>query len=300
MSRFARTPVRLGLAAATATGLVAAGVTGAQAAAHRPAAAQGAVLHATIDNGKLSLNGDTTFPAGRLALTVKAVDKESEVEVVNLHPGFTFKDARDDLRTFGQSFDKQGNPSKQGLKALNHLINHTTLIGGLDVAKGKTGHATLVVPQLDGQTVVFNDSGQLPKQKTVLNVGAASGAQSLPAADAKVVATTHRRFQGDDVLPANGIIRFTNKSAESPHFMFMQHVKEGTTRKQVIEGLQSDAPPDFVRKGMAGTDVVGEGQSMNMSVNLPAGEYALMCFFPDPKTGMPHAFMGMVNIVHLK
>jgi hypothetical protein len=25
-----------------------------------------------------------------------------------------------------------------------------------------------------------------------------------------------------------------------------------------------------------------------------------MCFFPDPKTGDPHAFMGMVRIVHLR
>jgi hypothetical protein len=32
---------------------------------------------------------------------------------------------------------------------------------------------------------------------------------------------------------------------------------------------------------------------------LPAGDYAEMCFFPDLKTGMPHAMMGMVRIVHL-
>jgi hypothetical protein len=124
MSRFARTPVRLGLAAATATGLVAAGITGAQAAAHRPAAVQGAVLKATIDSGQLTLNGDTTFPAGRLYLTLKAVGKESELAVVNLHAGFTFKELRSDIRTFGESFDKQGNPSKAGLRALNLAINH--------------------------------------------------------------------------------------------------------------------------------------------------------------------------------
>jgi hypothetical protein len=300
MSRLKRTSVRIGLAAVSATGLVAAGMSGAQAAPHRPAAASGAVLKATIEGGKLTLSGDTTFPAGRLALSLKAVDKESEVEVVNLHPGFTLKDARNDLMTFGSSMDKNGNPSKKGLKALNHLINHTTLLGGLDVAKGKTGHATLLVPQLDGQTVVFNDSGQLPKQKTVLNVGSAAGPQTLPAADATVKAKTTRRFGGADVLPANGVIRFKNVSTESPHFMFMQHVKEGTTRKQVIDGLQSNSRPDWALKGDAGTDVVGEGQAMDVSVNLPAGEYALMCFFPDPKTGMPHAFMGMVKIVHLK
>lgn len=300
MSRIVRTSVRVGLAAATASGLIAAGMSGAQAAPHHPAAVQGATLKAVIDGGKLTLNGDTTFPAGRLALSLKAVGKESEVEVVNLHPGYMFKDARHDLSTFGASYDKNGNPSDKGLKALRHLIAHTTLLGGLDVAGGKTEQATLLIPHLSGTTVVFNDSGDLPKQQTVLTVGSAAGPQSLPAANARVDATTSKRFQGDNVLPAKGVIRFENESTESPHFMFMQHVKEGTTRKQVIEALQSNAQPAFGRKGMAGTDVVGKGQEMNLSVNLPAGEYALMCFFPDPKTGMPHALMGMVNIVHLK
>ena len=299
MSQLVRTSVRVGLAAATAAALAAAGMVGAQAAPHRPAATQGAVLKGVIENGKLTVTGDTTFPAGRVALTLKAVDKESLISIVNLHPGYTFKDARDDIRTFGQSFGKNG-PSKQGLKAFHRVLNHTTQFGGIDVDAGKTRHATLVVPQLPGTTVIFNDSGNLPKQKTVLNVGSAVGPQSLPTADAKVVAKTSRRFGGDDVLPANGIIRFKNASTESPHFLFMQHVKEGTTRKQVIDSLQSDGQPDFVRKGTAGSDAISEGHSMNLSVNVPAGEYALMCFFPDPKDGTPHAFMGMVKIVHLK
>lgn len=299
MSQIVRTSVRVGLAAATVTGLVAAGMVTAQAAPHRPAAAQGAALKGVIENGKLTLTGDTAFPAGRLALTLKAVDKESLLQVVNLHPGYTFKDARADIRTFGESFGPNG-PSKKGLKAFNHALNHSTQLGGLDVAAGKTRHATVLVPQLPGTTIVINDSGNLPKQKTVLTVGAPVGPQTLPAADAKVTAKTSKRFGGDDVLPANGIIRFKNASTESPHFMFLQHVKEGTTRKQVIDSFQSEGQPDFVLKGTAGTDAISQGEAMNLSVNVPAGEYALMCFFPDPKDGMPHAFMGMVKIVHLR
>jgi hypothetical protein len=40
------------------------------------------------------------------------------------------------------------------------------------------------------------------------------------------------------------------------------------------------------------------GHAMVLHTHIPAGEYALMCFFADPETGMPHAFMGMVKIVH--
>jgi len=299
MSQIMRTSVRVGLAAATVTGLVAAGMVTAQAAPHHPAATNQSSLKGVIENGKLTVTGDTAFPAGRLNLTLKAVDKESVLQIVNLHPGFTFKEARDDIRTFGESFGPNG-PSKKGLKAFNHLLDHVTLLGGLDVAAGKTGHGTVVVPQMSGTTIVVNDSGNLPKQKTVLTVGAPVGPQTLPAADAKVVAKTSKRFGGDDVLPANGVIRFKNLSTESPHFLYLQHVKEGTTRKQVIDGLQSPGKPDWALNGSAGTDALNHDRAMNLSVNLPAGEYALMCFFPDPKDGTPHAFMGMVKIVHLK
>jgi len=48
------------------------------------------------------------------------------------------------------------------------------------------------------------------------------------------------------------------------------------------------------------TDVLSPGQSQTLTYTLPKGTYAEMCFFPDLKTGMPHAAMGMVRIVHLK
>ena len=38
---------------------------------------------------------------------------------------------------------------------------------------------------------------------------------------------------------------------------------------------------------------------MTVTYHLTKGEYVLLCFMPDPKTGMPHAFMGMIGIVHL-
>src|SRR4051794_16760825 len=234
MGRQSKSVARLAVAAAAATGLVVTGVPGAQAAPHRAAASTTPSISGTIENHHLTLSGNTSFGAGRLDVTLKAVDHEGELAVVNLHPGYSFKDARDDIRTFGESFGKNG-PSKKGLKALNHVINHITAYGGLDVAAGKTGHATLLIPQAPGKTVVFNDSGSLPREKTVLSVDSPSGPQSLPAADAKVVGKTNKRFGGDSVLPANGVIRFKNVSTESPHFLFMQHVKEGTTRKQVID-----------------------------------------------------------------
>jgi hypothetical protein len=160
-------------------------------------------------------------------------------------------------------------------------------------------HGTLLLTE-PGTYAIFDDSGNVPRRPHWLTVGSPAGPQTLPAADGHVVAMTNRRFSGDRVLPAKGTINFTNKSTESPHFLILMHVQEGTTRKQVINSFQSNKPPTFILRGEFDTDALTTGQSMNIHVNLPPGEYVQMCFFPDPKTGMPHALMGMVRVVHLK
>ena len=39
---------------------------------------------------------------------------------------------------------------------------------------------------------------------------------------------------------------------------------------------------------------------MTLDYKLPAGQYFMTCFFPDPKMkGMPHAFMGMTKMLHV-
>jgi hypothetical protein len=37
-----------------------------------------------------------------------------------------------------------------------------------------------------------------------------------------------------------------------------------------------------------------------MDVDLPAGNYAYICFVPDPATGKPHAQLGMVGALTVK
>jgi hypothetical protein len=109
-----------------------------------------------------------------------------------------------------------------------------------------------------------------------------------------------KRFSGSHVLPASGTLTFHNTATNSPHFLVLQHVKRGTTRHQVIRALNSNGAPRFILKDTVGTDVVSPGRSQTLSYKMPRGEYVEMCFFPDLQTGMPHALMGMVRVVHLR
>lgn len=303
MSQITRTSVRVGLAAAAAAGLVASGLGAADAAPARPDASSSSVpsLHVAITDKGFYVDGPRSFPAGRVNVSFEnaRAKKEAEMEVFQLAPGYKWTDLRADFKVMAPNlFAPHGN-KKKGLKALNHIIDNIKAFGGFDVMAGKSERGTLLLPSA-GSYILFNDSG-FPKSPHWLSVTAPEGPQTLPAADGNVVAKTNRRFGGDTTLPAAGTINFTNESTESPHFLNLSQVKPGTTRKQVIEAFQSNGPGPFIRDGgTAGTDALTLGQSMNVHVHLPAGTYAEMCFFPDPKTGMPHALMGMVRIVKLK
>jgi len=302
MSHLARTSVRLGLVAVAATGLVASGF-GASAAPARPdtTTSSGTVLHVAITDKHLYVDGPTTFPAGQVKVSLENAKSKGDAifSLLALAPGHTFKGFQDDLKVaFENLFAPNGN-KKKGLKYLNKVLSYATGYGGVGAHQGKTRNGTLLLPSA-GTYILADDSGQLPKRPQFLHVTSPVGPQTLPTSEATVTAQTNRRFGGDTVLPANGTITFQNDSTESPHFLVLQQVKPGTTRKQVIQALQSNSGPGPFLNDEQDVDLVSGGHAMNVHVHLPKGTYAEMCFFPDPKTGMPHAFMGMVRIVKLK
>jgi hypothetical protein len=281
-------------AGAIATGMVGVGVAVAPAAS----AAGGTTLRVAITKYGMYVNGPHTFPAGRVAMFLDAAGGDRGVDIVKFASGYTWKNYRNDLKVaFGNLF-APGGDTKKGLKALNHAIAHSTFFGGLYSPAGQVRHGLVLLKQ-PGRYILFDDSGNLPRRPTPLTVTAASGPQTLPSTTATVFAKTTRRFGGADTLPHHGTITFANHATNSPHFLVLQHVKEGTTRKQVLDSFQSQGPPTFALPDEQESDVVSPGHAMNLHLHLPVGEYAEMCFFPDPQTGMPHAFMGMVRIIHL-
>jgi hypothetical protein len=302
-----RTARAIGLSATglAAVALVGAGAGAAFSAPHLAPHARSAVAHTphlkvTISKKKSTVKGPTTFAAGRVALTLKAVGKEEESSIVQLSKRVTFKSIRADVGTFFQADGSGpgGSTPKSALKLWRHVLKNVTFYGGLDAVAGQTERATVMLRK-PGTYLLIKDTG-LPTRLETLTVTGPAVKRAAPNSSATVTALTQRRFGGATTLPHRGTITFKNRSTESPHFLTLIHVKEGTTVKQVLEALESNGQPTFFRRGQAATDPVSEGQSMTLSYNVPKGEYIEICFFPDPETGMPHAFMGMERVVHLK
>ena len=250
--------------------------------------------------GTFDVVGPRHFSAGRVNLTLRAKKGEQEVAIVRLHGNYTYADLGKDFSTYGQA---QDDPTPEAIAALNNIVKHTTFYGGLDSGQGHTRVSGSVVLPKAGTYLLLNDENGPGAAKPVkLHVSARAGSRTSPAVDATVTTTNAKRFGGAVNLPAKGTIEFYNKATNSPHFLFLMHVKKGTTRKTMIKALQSGPGqgPNIFRNGSLGTDVIFTGHSQTLTYDLPAGDYAEVCFFPDLKTGMPHAFMGMVRIVHLK
>ncbi len=262
------------------------------AGANAPAAQAGfraATPHikATLTKKTIRLTGAEGLRAGRVKLSVKG---KGIVEFATFKRGYDAEKFAADVNKFG---------AKNDIKALKRAVAKTTILGGF--AGGGSG--TIVLPRAGSYTpfsigergIVLGDAIRVrgPARKT-----------SLPKGDGKIIAKNGPSWGGASHLPKKGSFLLKNRGNTGvPHFVILQQVAEGTTTDQVLEALQSEEegpPPSWALPASFETGSVSPGRSLTADYNLPAGQYVVMCFFPDPKMGgMPHSLMGMLRMIHL-
>ena len=242
-------------------------------------------LKATLTKKSIKVTGAAGLRAGRVRLSVTG---NGPVEFVRFTSGYDIADFVADVNTFG---------AKNDVKALKRALAHTDIIGGL--SGGTTG--TIVFPRAGAYTPISLGGRGVVTGKTLV-VRGPSRSSKAPRTDGTIIGKNGPSWGGSSTLPMKGRFLFKNR-ADEPHFVILQQVAEGTTTDQVLEALQSEEegppPPWFLPAGME-TGTLSPGHSMTVDYDLPAGQYVVMCFFPDPKMGgMPHALMGMLEMIHL-
>jgi hypothetical protein len=194
---------------------------------------------------------------------------------------------------------------KQDADGTRELTADARILGLADVTPG---HGAVVTEFVSPGTYYLldlaNPPGNGPPALTTLTVRQA-GPNVEQDSDLRsqetVMATSADRFIAPSNWPHQGTYTFKNVS-DTLHFMTMQRVKPGTTDAQIQAFFDhpTGGPPPFLLNGpSAGNDVTSPGQTLQLSYNLPAGTYVLLCFVADDVTGMPHAFMGMHKVVVL-
>ncbi|MGN6781509.1 MAG: hypothetical protein ACTHJH_08410 [Marmoricola sp.] len=239
-------------------------------------------------HGVVHYRGPSSLHAGVVRASYAQPAAGPGVEIWRLKSGYTFTMLKRDSGNFGQS-----QPTQAGMK---RLFSHAQGYGGL----GTDGHAARGRFALTraGHYVALAIGEHGAKLVKSLTVTGQAPHASAPSAGT-VTMRDGMRFGGSKVLPAKGSIKVWNRATDSPHFLVLQHVADGTTRSQVMQALQSPNPPSFMRAGSRSTGTLSPGHWQTLGYSLPAGTYVEMCFFPGPD-GMPHAMMGMVRMVTLK
>lgn len=262
--------------------------TGAHASASA-ATSQAAVPHvtATLTKKTITLKGGKGLRAGRVKLSVQG---KGIVEFAMFKSGYDAADFAADVNTFG---------AKNDVKALKRALANTQILGGL--AGGGSG--TIVLPKAGSYTPISIGERGVVFGKPLVVTGPARST-SAPRTDGSIIAKNGPAWGGASHLPMKGRFLFKNKGNTGvPHFVALQQVAEGTTTDQVLEFLQSETegpPPAWLLPGSLETGTLSPGRSMTVDYDLPAGQYVVLCFFPDPKMGgMPHSLMGMMEMIHL-
>ncbi len=127
----------------------------------------------------------------------------------------------------------------------------------------------------------------------VVTAAPATPVVATPIADVEVSMSDYAW----DVTPAlsagKHVIKLQNTAAQS-HEMFIVQLAPGKTAADMMKWSESyKGPPPG--KPMGGISGMASGGVAYLSVDLPAGDYLLMCFLPDAKDGKPHLAHGMLK-----
>lgn len=129
-----------------------------------------------------------------------------------------------------------------------------------------------------------------------LTVVPASGpAPAAPTTDATITMTDYDWAITPALTAGAHTIKLLN-TASQPHEMFIARLDSGKTEAELLQWAESykGRPPATPMGGVSG---MPPGATAYLPVDLPPGEYVLLCFLPDVRDGKPHLAHGMVKTI---
>lgn len=88
-------------------------------------------------------------------------------------------------------------------------------------------------------------------------------------------------------------LRVTN---QGPQVHEMAVLRADAPLPQVVQALMNfEEEPPFEVADYGGLQAIDAGKSAWVTMNFTPGSYVLLCFVPDPETGLPHVELGMVE-----
>jgi hypothetical protein len=205
--------------------------------------------------------------------------------------------------TLGDAFGDLPNAFKGDTAAIKRVDNNIVFLGGMTASGPRSRPAQEWAVHL-GHTGTYYLVNFNTQKLTTLTVRGAEQHHALPAQDGFINPKSSHNAAGNTFKagkhnPASGWMSSTNRARE-PHFIDIQQVKKGTTNADITALFHGGHSNPFVKNGAkASTGVISPGHRFLWTYQLKRARYAVFCFWPSVKTGMPHAIMGMHIVTHL-
>jgi len=126
-------------------------------------------------------------------------------------------------------------------------------------------------------------------------------APSEPTADAAVlpeiaIDAADYSYTAPETVNAGWVrVNLTNSGQEPHHVQFLR-LNDGVTAQQFEDALeQAEGPALAMTKQVGGVGAIHPGGSAQAVINLPAGEYVILCFIPSPADQTAHHAKGMIK-----
>ena len=187
----------------------------------------------------------------------------------------------------------------------------TYLAGGVAADAGFTSQG--IIDLRPGTYVVFSGdptATQAPVEMRVTGEAATPAAAAEPTAGATLTMFEYGFTLEGQLMPGPQVLEVTNVGAQ-PHFTVLVQPDEPVTREQVGTLLEAEmagtptadaaaaagvsSPEEWGFAAYAGT--ISMGATEWVTADLEPGTYVLLCFVPDLASGMPHAYLGMYDVI---
>jgi hypothetical protein len=123
------------------------------------------------------------------------------------------------------------------------------------------------------------------------NVSGSPSNASVPQASGEVVLKNFSFVLPGNIPSGPVTLKVTNQG-DQPHEIAIVKLAPGKNLQDVLNFLQKPAgPPPFANAG--GLGAIATGTSQWFKLNLQPGQYAALCFVPDPASGKAHYMLGM-------
>lgn len=135
-----------------------------------------------------------------------------------------------------------------------------------------------------------------PADTTAAAPAPAPAAAAAPAtANVVNIVASEYKFDAPATIPAGLTTFHLTDTGKEPHQASLIRLDSGKVFADMMSGMKNmkpGAPPPGWVVVAGGPNAIAPGGSNDVTVTLPAGNYAIVCFVPDAK-GVPHLMKGM-------